>query len=56
MDQKISVLSFTEFFFAHTAMKVERDARQSGLIPVSKYFSKYLQYPASFIQSKPVLP
>jgi hypothetical protein len=52
MDQKISVLSFTELHFARTAMKVERDARQSGLIPVSKHFSDYLQYPASFIQSK----
>jgi hypothetical protein len=52
MDQKISVLSFTELHFARTAMKVERDARQSGLIPVSKHFSDYLQYLASFIQSK----
>jgi hypothetical protein len=52
MDQKISVLSFTELHFTRTAMKVERDARQSGLIPVSKHFSDYLQYPASFIQSK----
>jgi hypothetical protein len=52
MDQKISVLSFTELHFARTAMKVERNARQAGLIPVSKHFSDYLQYPASFIQSK----
>jgi hypothetical protein len=33
-------------------MKAEHDARQAGLIPVSKHFSDYLQYPASFIQSK----
>jgi hypothetical protein len=52
MDQKISVLSFTELHFACTAMKGERDARQAGLIPVSKHFSDYLQYPASFIKSK----
>jgi hypothetical protein len=52
MDQKISVLSFTELHFARTAMKMERNARQAGLIPVSKHFSDYLQYPASFIQSK----
>jgi hypothetical protein len=51
MDQKISALSFTELHFARTNMKVERDARQAGLIPVSKHFSDYLQYPASFIQS-----
>jgi hypothetical protein len=48
MDQKISVLSFTELHFARTAMSVE----PAGLIPVSKHFSDYLQYPACFIQSK----
>jgi hypothetical protein len=55
MDQKISVLSFMELHFARTAMKVERDAQQSGLIPVSKHFSDYLQYQAASSNLKPVL-
>jgi hypothetical protein len=55
MDQKISVLSFTELHFARTAMKVERDARQSGLIPVSKRFSTICSTRPASSNLKPVL-
>lgn len=51
MQQKVAVTSFTELHFARTAMKVERDARQAGLQPVTKYFSDYLQFAASFIKT-----
>ena len=49
MHGRVSVAAFTETHYARVAMQVERDARDAGLAPVSKYFTDYLQMQTSFI-------
>jgi hypothetical protein len=49
MGGHMSVAAFTKMHYARIAMKISREAKDAGLLPVAKHFSDYLQMETSFV-------
>jgi hypothetical protein len=52
MGGHVSVTAFTELNYARVALKIGRDARETGLEPVAWHLSDYLQMETSFVAGK----